>query len=298
MRRVQGTNRRAVWNPVLIDNREQAAEFADIIVEKGMQSGKITNGASGMDAKKHQVIPEHENKCAWMGTGLISYKLCTHNYKCETCMFDRVMRNDFTTADVGSRSCSEHAFESNAGLHEALFFNQEHCWARVENPALVRIGMDSILTNLVVKVRAVSLPKPGDLVEQGRVFAHVIQDKHVLELISPVSGVVSAVNALLHKSPEMIVDDSWESGWLIAVQPDNIEHDLQHLLFGKKAKQWYEQCEQSVVETVGAMLETTVSGLGPTLQDGGEQVSSLADMLSSEQYYQVLESLTGNQMET
>jgi hypothetical protein len=76
-----------------------------------------------------------------------------------------------------------------------------------------------------------------------------------------------------------------------------MEHDLQNLLFGKKAKQWYEQCEQSVFETVGAMLEPE-TGLGPTLHDGGEQVSSLADMLSSEQYYEVLESLTGNQKDT
>jgi glycine cleavage system H protein len=207
-------------------------------------------------------------------------------------MFDRVMRNDFSTADVLNRSCSEEAFESNTALHTALFFNRQHCWARVENPALVRVGIDSILTNFVVRIRAVSLPKPGDAVKQGCVFAHVIQDAHVLELKSPVSGTVSAVNALLYKSPEMIVDDSWESGWLIAVQPDDMEHDLQNLLFGKKAKQWFEQCEQSVVEKVGGMLDTAASGLGQTLQDGGEQVSSLADMLSSEQYCQVLETLT------
>jgi glycine cleavage system H protein len=251
-----------------------------------------------MDANKHQVIPAHENKCVWMGTGLISYKLCTHNYQCETCMFDRVMRNDFTTAEALARPRSEQVFETNAGLHEALFFNRQHCWARVENPALVRIGIDSILTNFVVKVRAVSLPKPGDTVEQGRVFGHMIQDNHVLELIAPVGGTVSAVNALLYKSPEMIVDDSWESGWLIAVQPDNMEHDLQNLLFGKKAKQWYEQCEQSVIETVGAMLQAATSGLGATMQDGGEQVSSLGDMLSSEQYSRVLESLVPDQSDT
>ncbi len=249
-----------------------------------------------MIAQQHQVIPEHEHKCVWMGTGLISYKLCTRNYQCETCMFDRVMRNDFScTPAVVNTGRSERAFEDRAGLHEALFFNREHCWARVENPALVRIGIDSILTNFVVKVCAVSLPRPGDRLEQGRVFAHVIQEKHVLELIAPVSGIVSSVNAQLVKSPELIVDDSWESGWLVAVQPDNLEHDLQNLLFGKKAKQWYEQCEQSVFETVGAMLEAETAGLGPTLHDGGEQVASLADMLSSEQYYQVLESLTGNQ---
>ncbi len=248
-------------------------------------------------AATHQVIPEHENKCVWMDTGLISYKLCTRSYECETCMFDRVMRNDFGAVPALNCERSGRAFEPEAGVHEALFFNRQHCWARVENPALVRIGIDSILTNFVVKVRTVSLPRPGDRVEQGRVFAHVIQEKHVLELIAPVSGTVSAVNAKLVKSPELIVDDSWESGWLIALQPDNLEHDLQQLLFGKKARLWYEQCEQSVVETVGSMIGAGSAELGPTLHDGGEKVASLADMLSPEQYYQMLESLTGSQTE-
>ncbi len=264
-----------------------------------MLSGRTSNGVYTMSATRHQVIPEHENKCVWMGAGLISYKLCTLEYQCERCMFDRVMRNDFgSVSDAASPVHDGGRCENDTGLHDALFFNRQHCWARVENPALVRVGIDGIVTNFLVKVRAVSLPKPGDRVEQGRVFAHVIQDKHVLELTSPVSGVVSAVNALLYKSPELIVDDSWESGWLIALQPDNLEHDLQNLLFGRKAKQWYEQSEQSVVETVGAMIEQSAAGLGPTLQDGGEQVTGLADMLTDEQYYQVLDALMGAQTDT
>lgn len=246
-----------------------------------------------MSAKQHQVVPEYESKCVWMGTGLINYKLCTRNYQCEDCIFDRVMRNDFGSVDAERLPRSEPAFEGRPGLQEALFFNRQHCWARVENPALVRMGIDGILTNFVVRVRAVSLPKPGDRVEQGRVFAHVIQEKHVLELICPVSGVVSSVNSMLHKSPELIIDDSWESGWLVAVQPDNLEHDLQKLLFGKKARQWYETCEQALLETVGSMIDASGCGLGPTLADGGEQVGSVADMLSPEQYYRVIESIVG-----
>ena len=46
------------------------------------------------------------------------------------------------------------------------------------------------------------------------------------------------------------------------------------------------------------MLQAATSGLGATMQDGGEKVSSLGDMLSSEQYSQVLESLVPDQSDT
>jgi len=40
-----------------------------------------------------RVIPTGERKCVWMEAGVVSYKLCTNNYQCNLCEFDRAMAN-------------------------------------------------------------------------------------------------------------------------------------------------------------------------------------------------------------
>jgi hypothetical protein len=44
-----------------------------------------------------RMIPTSEdafNKCLWVGSGVVNYKLCNLEYNCEACPFDRVMRGE------------------------------------------------------------------------------------------------------------------------------------------------------------------------------------------------------------
>ncbi|MEI6128331.1 MAG: hypothetical protein WCQ99_17440, partial [Pseudomonadota bacterium] len=93
--------------------------------------------------------------------------------------------------------------------------------------------------------------------------------------------------------PQVIVQDPWDEGWLVAVKPENLEHDLKMLMCGRKAQVWYQEKEQMVVQAGIAMLSQSSESLGPTLQDGGEQVAGFADMLSPEQFDRIIESLSG-----
>ncbi len=63
--------------------------------------------------KGYPLIPEGENKCVWMKTGLVSYKLCDKNYHCDACPFDRAMRNG------GSDAASESPMPQD---EESLFY--------------------------------------------------------------------------------------------------------------------------------------------------------------------------------
>lgn len=40
-----------------------------------------------------KVIPTGERKCIWMDAGVVSYKLCTNQFQCNLCDFDRAMSN-------------------------------------------------------------------------------------------------------------------------------------------------------------------------------------------------------------
>lgn len=53
-----------------------------------MQAIKAKTEMPGM-----KVIPVGERKCIWMEAGVVSYKLCTNQFQCNSCQFDRAMSN-------------------------------------------------------------------------------------------------------------------------------------------------------------------------------------------------------------
>ena len=249
-----------------------------------------------MKKKICHMIPEEEKQCVWMTSGLISYKLCTHNYRCEECMFDQVIRNEAAAGASSLRGegapAAASIFTPNAlQADAALFYHSGHCWAKVEDADQVRIGIDGILAPLVSPVKTVVLPQAGDTVVQGQCFAHIIQEKHIVELLAPLTGTVISVNQGLKSSPQALAGEPWGRGWLVTVRPDNLEHDLKSLMFGRKAMDWYQRKEHEVEVTRADMLGRNEPELGPTLQDGGGSLVSLADMLSPGQYEQIIEVL-------
>ena len=248
-----------------------------------------------MKKKICHMIPEEEKQCVWMTGGLISYKLCTRDYRCEDCIFDQVIRNEAAVEARALRAGPAAAFSPATTdappATAALFYHGGHCWAKVEDPDLVRIGIDGILAQIVAPVKTVVLPQPGDQVAQGQSFAHIIQEKHIVELISPLTGTVLEVNQNLKAMPHAAASDPWRQGWLVTVKPDKLEHDLKALMFGRKATEWYQKKEHEVAAARAEMAGAAdTAALGLTLQDGGEPVS-LAELLSPEQYDRIIDSL-------
>ena len=42
--------------------------------------------------KSFKVVPPGKKKCIWMEAGVVSYKLCDHNFDCQTCSYDQGMQ--------------------------------------------------------------------------------------------------------------------------------------------------------------------------------------------------------------
>ena len=42
---------------------------------------------------KNQQVMYQDLKCIWMASNVVEYKLCDKNFDCETCSFDKVIRN-------------------------------------------------------------------------------------------------------------------------------------------------------------------------------------------------------------
>ena len=247
----------------------------------------------------YNMMPDNDDmKCVWMTSGIISYKLCSLDFKCEECAFDSVMHNG-TVTDAQMKTMNRPLVQyiSPAGLSSnhldgSLFYHKNHCWIKVLNPHEVTIGINGILAKLIGGVRTVVLPIIGETVIKNQVFAHLMLEKQIVPLIMPVNGVVTAINETLEKQPELLRSEFCDRGWLVTIKADNLEKELRDLSFGSKAMEWYRAKERSLNEAIYAACNTNREQLGATMHDGGELVLNISELLTSEQFGMVLDKLS------
>jgi glycine cleavage system H protein len=238
----------------------------------------------GAIKKGYPLIPGEEQRCTWMSTGLVSYKLCDRDYRCDICPFERAIKNeagggsDFRDLEEEGAEGSQNS-DWSAWINDSFFYHPDHCWVQVENPEYVRIGIGELLTQLMTDVKVVILPQVGSYTGEGEYFAHIIQADYILPVISPLSGSVQTVNPRLKREPGLITDAPRGDGWLVAIKPKDLEGDLKNLLFGRKALAWYRREEKEIIARTELMLKRNPEAVGPTMQDGGVRIGRLQDML-------------------
>ena len=95
-------------------------------------------------------------------------------------------------------------------------YSKDHEWMKEENGVVV-IGISDFAQDALGDVVFVNLPGEGDEVTAGEAFGDVESVKAVSDLVSPVSGTVSAVNEELLDAPELLNSDPY-GAWLIKVE--------------------------------------------------------------------------------
>ncbi len=103
-----------------------------------------------------------------------------------------------------------------------LRYTRDHEWAKREGDQL-RVGITAFAQEQLGDVVFVELPKIGARVTARQSFGVVESVKAVSDLFAPVTGEVLEVNGDLVKSPEIVNQDPYGKGWMIAVKPVNAE---------------------------------------------------------------------------
>ena len=96
-----------------------------------------------------------------------------------------------------------------------LRYTKDHEWLKEEDGVAV-IGITDFAQNALGDVVFINLPEAGDEVVAGESFGDVESVKAVSDLLSPVSGIVKAVNEELIDAPEMLNSDPY-GAWIIKV---------------------------------------------------------------------------------
>ena len=97
-----------------------------------------------------------------------------------------------------------------------LKYSKSHEWIRTEDGVTV-IGISDFAQDALGDVVFINLPAEGDSVTAGESFGDVESVKAVSDIISPVTGVICAVNEALADAPETLNSDPY-GAWIIKVK--------------------------------------------------------------------------------
>ena len=100
---------------------------------------------------------------------------------------------------------------------EDVRYTEQHEWGRREN-GLIRVGITDYAQDALGDVVYVDVPQVGTKVKAGEPFGEVESTKSVSDIYAPVSGTVVESNEALADSPELVNNDPYGDGWMIAIE--------------------------------------------------------------------------------
>jgi len=122
-------------------------------------------------------------------------------------------------------------------LAEDVALDAGHCWAWLDDEAVV--GADDFVLSALGIVEAIDLPAPGDHVERGDTLLRLHHLDRSLELPSPVTGRVVAINDALRDHPELVNTSPFGHGWAVRIRADRLGAERRELLIGRRASGWF-----------------------------------------------------------
>jgi glycine cleavage system H protein len=121
---------------------------------------------------------------------------------------------------------------------EGLYYSNDFEWIKIEG-AKVRMGITDYAQKQLREIVYAELPEAGTEVKQNEPYGTVESVKAVSDLVAAVSGTVEEVNAEVQSKPEILNEDPYVKGWLILVEPANLQAELPNLMDFDKAVEWH-----------------------------------------------------------
>ena len=109
-------------------------------------------------------------------------------------------------------------------VQKGLLYTKDHEWVKEEGGEYV-VGITDYAQSELGDLVFVNLPEEGDSVTKGESFSDVESVKAVSDVISPLTGVVSAINEAVLDTPESINSSPYEA-WFVKVKDVTDKEEL------------------------------------------------------------------------
>ena len=109
-------------------------------------------------------------------------------------------------------------------VQKGLLYSKDHEWVKEEGGEYV-VGITDYAQSELGDLVFVNLPEEGDSVTKGECFSDVESVKAVSDVLSPLTGVVSAINEAVLDAPESINSSPYEA-WFVKVKDVTDKEEL------------------------------------------------------------------------
>jgi glycine cleavage system H lipoate-binding protein len=167
-------------------------------------------------------------------------------------------------------------------LPGGLFVHSGHTWAKLDSyGGAMQVGLDGFARRILGRIDRFELPPNGATLRQGEPAFAAIQSGKRIEFVSPVDGVVCAVNEQINTDPAAARKEPYEKGWAFMLRPSNLSRDLKKLRIGSEAAAWLEREARSFTEFL-YLHRAVPAEVGATMPDGGIHVEGIMETMDGE----------------
>jgi glycine cleavage system H protein len=100
-------------------------------------------------------------------------------------------------------------------------YTKDHEWAKPSGDEVL-VGITAFAVDQLGDITLVNLDvKAGETLSAGKAFGTIESVKTLSDLFAPLTGKVARVNPALEGKPELVNEDCWEKGWMIAITPSD-----------------------------------------------------------------------------
>ncbi|HEX3322716.1 MAG TPA: glycine cleavage system protein H [Terriglobales bacterium] len=177
---------------------------------------------------------------------------------------NEVVRPQPSTGPQAPRMEREYGFQ----IPQGYCFHPGHTWSLKEGTDNARIGIDTFAANLMGKIDEVKVIGENRWVRQGQKVMTIRCGKDSFDLVSPVEGVITAINHDVVDDPTLAARDPYQKGWIALVKSPDLPTNQKNLVQDTMVAPW--------LQNNVTRLNSMVAQLAPTMAaDGGVPIPGL-----------------------
>ena len=256
--------------PCRIDYQCSACHFDRVMHQVADENRRLKAEGRPPRGKRGKIVSWHEKlkaqppsrrPCVHHMKGRIEFRICTHEYQCSNCDFDQFFDEQYSVHAV----VKPVDFLEIKGfkLPQGYYFHPGHTWAKLEEDATVRVGVDEFALRVLGPFDRIEGPLMGKLVKQGESAIVASRGEQEAKILSPVSGVVTSINPKLREEGWAAGRDPYSEGWVMSVHAEDLRRDLRSLMIKEESGAF-------MGEEVDRLYHVVEEVAGPLAADSGQ----------------------------